>query len=152
MRILYIDHHAAAPSSGGDCRALQLAQHWQQCGDEVTILTAGYSHRRGSNPALQEDMTERRIDGVRFCYLNTPCYAHGVGEYRKSVQVFLKKLYLSAPRLVERYRPEIVIAASGYPYDFFCAQRMAKLARGKAVFELRGRSCSGSCIPPRIAD
>ena len=113
MRILYIDHHAAAPSAGGDCRALQLAQHWQQCGDEVTILTAGYSHRRGSNPTLQEDMTERRIDGVRFCYLNTPCYAHGVGEYRKSVQVFLKKLYLSAPRLVERYRPEIVIAASG---------------------------------------
>ena len=137
MRILYIDHHAAAPSAGGGCRALQLAQHWQQCGDEVTILTAGYSHRRGSNPTLQEDMTERRIDGVRFCYLNTPCYAHGVGEYRKSVQVFLKKLYLSAPRLVERYRPEIVIAASGYPYDFFCAQRMAKLARGKAVFELR---------------
>ena len=26
MRILYIDHHAAAPSAGGDCRALQLAQ------------------------------------------------------------------------------------------------------------------------------
>ena len=26
MKILYIDHHAALPSSGGDCRAVQLAQ------------------------------------------------------------------------------------------------------------------------------
>lgn len=41
MKILYIDHHAALPSSGGDCRAVQLAQGWQQCGDEVTIVTAG---------------------------------------------------------------------------------------------------------------
>ena len=50
MKILYIDHHAALPSSGGDCRAVQLAQGWQQCGDEVTIVTAGYSHRRGAEP------------------------------------------------------------------------------------------------------
>ena len=42
MKILYIDHHAALPSSGGDCRAVQLAQGWQQCGDEVTIMTTGW--------------------------------------------------------------------------------------------------------------
>ena len=100
-------------------------------------LRQGGTAGRCSWRSTGSSATELRIDGVRFCYLNTPCYSHGVGEYRKSVQVFLKKLYLSAPRLVERYRPEIVIAASGYPYDFFCAQRMAKLARGKAVFELR---------------
>ena len=53
------------------------------------------------------------------------------------MQSFLKKLYLNAPKLVERYHPEIVIAASGYPYDYFCAQRIAKLAHAKTVFELR---------------
>ena len=46
-------------------------------------------------------------------------------------------MYLNAPKLVERYHPEIVIAASGYPYDYFCAQRIAKLAHAKTVFELR---------------
>ena len=54
MKILYIDHHAALPSSGGDCRAVQLAQGWQQCGDEVTIVTAGYSHRRGKNLTVEK--------------------------------------------------------------------------------------------------
>ena len=137
MKILYIDHHAALPSSGGDCRAVQLAQGWQQCGDEVTIVTAGYSHRRGKNLTVEKEMEEQRLEGVTFCPLLSPDYDHGVGEYRKSVQSFLKKLYLNAPKLVERYHPEIVIAASGYPYDYFCAQRIAKLARAKTVFELR---------------
>ena len=45
MKILYIDHHAALPSSGGDCRAVQLAQGWQQCGDTVTIVAAGEGSR-----------------------------------------------------------------------------------------------------------
>lgn len=137
MKILYIDHHAALPSAGGDCRAVQLAQGWQQCGDEVTIVTAGYSHRRGKNLSVGEDMEEQRLEGVTLCPLRCPDYTHGVGEYRKSVQAFLKKLYLNAPRLSERYRPEIVIAASGYPYDYFCAQRLARLAGAKLVFELR---------------
>ena len=137
MKILYIDHHAALPSSGGDCRAVQLAQGWQQCGDEVTIVTAGYSHRRGKNLTVEKEMEEQRLEGVTFCPLLSPDYDHGVGEYRKSVQSFLKKLYLNAPKLVERYHPEIVIAASGYPYDYFCAQRIAKLAHAKTVFELR---------------
>ncbi len=137
MKILYIDHHAALPSSGGDCRAVQLAQGWQQCGDEVTIVTAGYSHRRGKNLTVEKEMEEQQLEGVTFCPLLSPDYVHGVGEYRKSVQSFLKKLYLNAPKLVERYHPEIVIAASGYPYDYFCAQRIAKLARAKTVFELR---------------
>lgn len=137
MKILYIDHHAALPSSGGDCRAVQLAQGWQQCGDEVTIVTAGYSHRRGKNLTVENEMEEQQLEGVTFCPLLSPDYVHGVGEYRKSVQSFLKKLYLNAPKLVERYHPEIVIAASGYPYDYFCAQRIAKLAHAKTVFELR---------------
>lgn len=137
MKILYIDHHAALPSSGGDCRAVQLAQGWQQCGDEVTIVTAGYSHRRGKNLTVEKEMEEQQLEGVTFCPLLSPDYDHGVGEYRKSVQSFLKKLYLNAPKLVERYHPEIVIAASGYPYDYFCAQRIAKLAHAKTVFELR---------------
>ncbi len=137
MKILYIDHHAALPSSGGDCRAVQLAQVWQQSGDEVTIVTAGYSHRRGKTPAMQAETEERQAEGLRFYLLAAPDGARGVGEYRKSVQAFLKKLYVNAPRLAERYRPELVIAASGYPYDFFCAQRIARLARGKTVFELR---------------
>ncbi len=137
MKILYIDHHAALPSAGGDCRAVQLAQVWQQSGDDVTIVTAGHSHRQGKNPAMQAETEERQAEGVRFFLLAAPDGARGVGEYRKSVQAFLKKLYVNAPRLAERYRPELVIAASGYPYDFFCAQRIARLARGKTVFELR---------------
>ena len=66
MKILYIDHHAALPSSGGDCRAVQLAQGWQQCGDEVTIVTAGYSHRRGKNLTVEKEMEEQQLEGVTF--------------------------------------------------------------------------------------
>ena len=116
---------------------MQLAQGWQQCGDEVTIVTAGYSHRRGKNLTVEKEMEEQQLEGVTFCPLLSPDYVHGVGSTAKSVQSFLKKLYLNAPKLVERYHPEIVIAASGYPYDYFCAQRIAKLAHAKTVFELR---------------
>lgn len=69
------------------------------------------------------------------------------------MQVFLKKLYVSAPALAERYRPELVIAAGGYPYDFFCAQRTAKLAGAKTVLSCgsRGRNGSGSATPRTTA-
>ena len=79
MKILYIDHHAALPSSGGDCRAVQLAQVWQQSGDEVTIVTAGYSHRRGRTPAMQAETEERQAEGLRFYQLAAPDGARGVG-------------------------------------------------------------------------
>lgn len=137
MKILYIDHHAALPAQGGDCRAVQLAQDWQRRGDEVTMITAGYSHQRSKNRTVHEDLEEQQAEGISLCFLAAPDYARGVGEYRKSIQVFLKKLYVNAPKLAERYRPEIIIAGSGYPYEFFCAQRIAKIARGKTVFELR---------------
>ena len=132
MKILYIDHHAALPSSGGDCRAVQLAQGWQQCGDTVTIVAAGEGSRTPCG-----DMEETHAEGVTFCRLSAPPPGCGVGGSRKSMQVFLKKLYVSAPALAEHYHPELVIAAGGYPYDFFCAQRTAKLAGAKTVFELR---------------
>ena len=132
MKILYIDHHAALPSSGGDCRAVQLAQGWQQCGDTVTIVAAGEGSRTPCG-----DMEETHAEGVTFCRLSAPPPSRGVGGSRKSMQVFLKKLYVSAPALAEHYHPELVIAAGGYPYDFFCAQRTAKLAGAKTVFELR---------------
>lgn len=137
MRILYIDHHAALPSSGGDCRAVQLAQAWRQVGDEVTVVTAGGGSQGEKTPAAQQDMWEQQAEGVRLCRLAVPERSRGVGEHRKSVRSFLKKLYIHAPELASRYQPEIVIAASGYPYDFFCAQRVARLSRGKVVFELR---------------
>ena len=90
MKILYIDHHAALPSSGGDCRAVQLAQGWQQCGDEVTIVTAGYSHRRGKKSDRGKGDGGAAAGGRYLCPLLSPDYDHGVGEYRKSVQSFLK--------------------------------------------------------------
>lgn len=137
MRILYIDQHAAQPSMGGDCRAVQLAQAWQKSGDEVTIVTAGNSRRPDRGSDRQIDMEERQTEGIRFCLLSVPTDDRGLGEYRKNVQAFLRRLYANAAKLAERYRPELVIAADGYPYDFFCARRIAKLAQGKTVFELR---------------
>lgn len=137
MRILYIDHHAATPAEGGDPRALQLAREWQKKGDEVVIVTAGYSHRRSSNPTLREDLCERSVSGVKFCYLMTPAYRAEVGEARRSVQAFCKKLYTAAAELAERYRPEAVIAASEYPYDYFGAKRIAGICRAQTVLEVR---------------
>ena len=96
MKILYIDHHAALPSSGGDCRAVQLAQGWQQCGDTVTIVAAGEGSRTPCG-----DMEETHAEGVTFCRLSAPPPGRGVGGSRKSMQVFLKKLYVSAPALAD---------------------------------------------------
>ena len=66
MRILYIDQHAAQPSMGGDCRAVQLAQVWQKSGDEVTIVTAGNNCRPDRGSDRQTDMEERQTEGIRF--------------------------------------------------------------------------------------
>lgn len=137
MRILYIDHHAGVPASGGDTRAYELARQWQLSGDEVTVLTAGYSHKRRVNPELTEDLSEKKYGEVRFCYLITPSYERGVGGINRNITSFLKKLYLQAPLLAQRYRPEIIICASEYPFDFYCVQRAAKRCGAKLVFEMR---------------
>lgn len=62
MKILYIDHHAALPSSGGDCRAVQLAQGWQQCGDAPSPLL----RREGQPHPCCGDMEETHAEGVTF--------------------------------------------------------------------------------------
>ena len=84
MKILYIDHHAALPSSGGDCRAVQLAQGWQQCGDEVTIVTAGYSHRRGKNLTVEKEMEEQQLEGVTFARFSLRIMTTGWGSTAKA--------------------------------------------------------------------
>ncbi len=136
MNILYMDHHAGEERYGGDRRAYDLAREWQKAGDEVTIVTARHCPGPG-HLSPRGDFMERETEGVRFFYLGSEPEQDRVGSVRRCITDFVQKLHRIRPVLAERCHPDIIIAASCYPYDFFAAKQLAGKTGAKTVFELK---------------
>lgn len=136
MNILLINHYAGSPELGMEYRPYYLACQWQKAGHNVTILAADHSHLRLHNPLVEGDHAEQMIDGIRYCFFTTPRYVHNVSGRGKNVMTFLLKLLRQGRELAERYKPDVVIASSTYPFDIYPARRIAKLAGAALVLEI----------------
>jgi glycosyltransferase involved in cell wall biosynthesis len=136
MNILLVNHYAGSPHHGMEYRPYYLAREWVRAGHVVTIVAASYSHVRQRQPDIAADAREERIDGIAYRWLPTPVYAgNGFGRVR-NIWAFLRRLWRDAPRLVEQWRPDVVIASSTYPFDIWVARRLARLARARLVYEV----------------
>ncbi|WP_128003276.1 glycosyltransferase family 4 protein [Piscinibacter defluvii] len=132
MRLLLINHYAGSPRHGMEYRPYYLAREWVRAGHAVQIVGATYSHVRSVQPAAGVEL----IDGIAYRWLATPRYrGNGVGRVL-NIAVFLGRLWRQAGHWARHFRPDVVIASSTYPMDFWVARRIARLAGARLVHEI----------------
>ena len=136
MNILLINHYAGSDYHGMEFRPFYLARLWNQMGHDTTILAADFSHLRKKNPAPQKDFDEEIVDGVRFVWVKTLPYQGNGAKRALNMMTFVNKVKAKAGYLAERYQPDAVIASSTYPFDIYPAEKIAKKAKAKLIFEI----------------
>lgn len=135
-RVLYIDHYAGSDRHGMEFRPFYMAREWQRLGHEVTIVAATRSHLRQVNPANTAARTDEDVDGIHYVWLGTPAYSgNGLARVRNML-AFVARLYQYAGRLAAEFDPDVVIASSTYPFDFFPSRAIARRTGARLIFEL----------------
>jgi glycosyltransferase involved in cell wall biosynthesis len=136
MNVLLVNHYAGSTRHGMEYRPYYLAREWVRAGHRVQIVAGSWSHVRSRQPEVQGAPVDEVIDGIDYRWLPTPAYrGNGVGRVR-NIWAFLSRLWREAPMLVDRVRPDVVIASSTYPFDIWVARRLARLAGARLVYEV----------------
>lgn len=136
MNILYLEHYAGSPEMGMEFRPYYLSREWARMGHKVTIIAGDYSHLRKKNPNVDKDWQTETIDGIEYVWLKTGEY-EGNGISRAiTMERFVRKLYINARKIVDQWKPDVVIASSTYPLDTYPAQKIAKIAKCKYIHEV----------------
>lgn len=135
MNILYIEHYAGSPEMGMEFRPYYLSREWVKMGHNVTIIAGDYSHLRKKNPTVTRDFQTENIDGIEYVWLKTGRYTGNGAARALTMERFVRKLYINAPKISFIWKPDVVIASSTYPLDTYAAQRIAKFAHCKYIHE-----------------
>lgn len=136
MNILLIDHYAGSPEMGMEYRPYYLAREWAKQGHNATIVAADFSHLRSKNPSIDEPICEKLIENVRFVLVKTTAYTENDRKRYKNVFRFVQTLNRNVQILAEKYKPDVVIASSTYPFDIYPARKIASVAKAKLVYEV----------------
>lgn len=138
MKILIVNHYAGSRNHGMEFRPYYLAREWIRMGNQVQIVAGAYSHIRARQPQLQPGASrfDEILDGIAYRWYATPSYrGNGVGRVL-SMLSFLRHLWCDSKTLARDFKPDVVIASSTYPMDIWPAQRIAKAAGAKLVYEV----------------
>ena len=137
MNILLVNHYAGSPRHGMEYRPYYLAREWVRMGHQVHIVASAQSHVRATQPDLAgKPQLDETIDGIHYTWFKTTTYAgNGLGRVC-NMAYFVGRLYREGRRILQSFKPDIVIASSTYPMDIWPARRIAKMSNAKLVFEV----------------
>lgn len=135
MNILYLEHYVGSPTYGMEFRPYYLSKEWVKQGHNVTIIGSSFSHLRQRNPEVTKDFQEEMIDGIKYAWLKGNAYDGSFSRIR-NILSFVWKLQRNVRRIVELYKPDLVIASSTYPLDNIPAHKIAKLTGAKYAYEI----------------
>ena len=136
MNILLINHYAGSPRHGMEMRPYHLAREWVRAGHRVQVIAASYSHARTRQPQIGWRVKRERIDGVDYRWMPTPAYDGNGARRGLNIAAFLAGLWRDSGRIARRFDPDAVIASSTYPLDVWVAQRIARVAGARFVYEV----------------
>ena len=131
MNILLINHYAGSPELGMEFRPYYLAREWVKKGHRVDIIAATYSHLRNSNPKIRYDFEEEVTDGIHYHWIKTGQYEGNGVKRAITMAQFVIKLWLNAKKIVQKFKPDVIITSSTYPLDTFVGQKIRKVSKKK---------------------
>ncbi|HOE05392.1 MAG TPA: glycosyltransferase family 4 protein [Bacteroidales bacterium] len=136
MRIVLVNHYAGSPETGMEFRPYYMASLWQQAGHEVLVVAASFSHLRSKQPVLHRRIEQQQLEGVNYIFVRTNTYqGNGLGRIRNMLS-FTWALRFSAGTQILKFRPDIIIASSTYPYEIYPLRRLSKKSKAKLIFEV----------------
>lgn len=136
MNILLINHYAGSVHHGREFRPYYMGKEWVKLGHNVTIICSDYSHLRLKNPKINFDLQEEIIDGITYCWLKGNKYKNNGIKRAFSMFLFVSKLFFYSKKLINRYKPDVVISSSTYPLDAFAGRYLSKLSGAKFIHEV----------------
>jgi glycosyltransferase involved in cell wall biosynthesis len=136
MNILLINHYAGSDRHGMEYRPYYLSREWTRLGHNVTIVAASASHLRVRAPAIEGNLTQEFIDGIRYLWLRTPSYTGNGVSRAGNIFAFLCQLQRYGRRIAAVARPDSVIASSTYPLDTLVAHRFSRQSDAKFIYEV----------------
>ena len=135
MRILYINHYAGSLNMGMELRPYYLSREWMNMGNDVLVVSSSFSHLRRINPIIEHDFEITDVEGVNYLwFVNKPYVGNGFAR-AKNIFSFSLKLKLNAKKIVNFFKPDVVITSSTYPLDSYGGNKIAKIAKCKYVHE-----------------
>ena len=136
MNIVLINHYAGSPEMGMEFRPYYLAREWVKMGHRVRIIAGDFSHLRIRNPKVKKDFQRENIDGIEYYWVRTGDYQGNGVKRALTMFRFVGKLWLSAGKIAEKWKPDVVITSSTYPLDTYAGQRIAKKAGARLIHEV----------------
>ncbi len=137
MNILILDHYAGGPDLGAEYRSYYLAKHWQEQGHTVRIMAGEYSHLRSHNPKLTTRTQKQMVEGLDYRFISTPRYNESVTGRGRNIAFFLGYLWKSAEHIAADFNPDIILSASGYPFEIYAARRIAKFSGATLITQVK---------------
>lgn len=136
MNILLINHYAGSDGFGMEYRPFYLGREWASQGHRVTIVAADFSHLRGAQPDVRQDLESSIEEGVKYRWLRTPRYAGNGARRVVNMLTFVGKLARYARRIAREEDPDIVICSSTYPLDIYPGELIARYSNARLVYEV----------------
>lgn len=136
MKILIVNHYAAAPSQPGGTRHFSLARELTARGHSVAIAASGFDHLTRTDRLVPGTaMRSEVLDGVVFHWLRTPGY-RGNGPRRLWDMLVFER---AVRRLGDRLEapPEVVVGSSPHLFGARGALGLARRAGVPFVLEIR---------------
>lgn len=126
MNIMIINHYAGSDEYGMEFRPFYMGRELVKLGHDVTVIAADCSHLRKKNPVIQKSFQEEYIDGVRYVFVKTVRYKRNDLFRLLNIKSFLSALKRNRKYLYQKYKPDVIVASSTYPYDVKVAKQIAK--------------------------
>lgn len=126
-----ISHYAGGPKYGMEFRSYYMAKEWVKQGHEVLIVGASFSHLRGKQPNVCNEI----IDGIEYRWLKINKYKGNGIKRILSMFFFVFNVYYNKKKLI-KFNPNVVIASSVYTFDIYPAKKIAKKCNAKLVYEV----------------
>ena len=134
--IWIINQFAGHSTSGWGERHFYMSQYWKQMGYNVTIISGAFNHMFLNLPDAPNRYNFEKVDGVQFCWVNTPKYNPKSVKRFWSMIVFAWRVKnidtkkISAPDNIVVSSMPIFPILSGYLLKKKCKAR-------KLIFEIR---------------
>jgi glycosyltransferase involved in cell wall biosynthesis len=137
MNILIINHHAGSSKLGMEYRPYYMSREWVKQGHQVKIVASSFSHLRRIQPDCPSLFSEEVVEGIRYIWLACPKYRHNSPARVLNWVAFILLLTAFRRRIMNQFRPDLVISSSTYVFDNLVAQKIARSAGARLVHEVR---------------
>jgi glycosyltransferase involved in cell wall biosynthesis len=135
MKLLVFNHHFGSEYLGMEFRTYNYCKELQKYECEILISTATYSHLRRINFVHRKWFKFENHLGLNLAVVKTINYGRSIFlRFIAIIQFIL--INILKIRVYIRFRPDVIICSSTYPFDFFLAKLISLFTKSRIVFEL----------------